>query len=256
MITHSFSHPEIGFFNDVYRDMMRGSASLNSPARGFLMGDMTYSSGFEYAFMGSSVGHLYPPRFLLPAQSINYVECHDNATLFDKVNKVYGYSTPLTLRVIKLINSVVLLSFGVPFIHMGQEIGQSKDNHENTYNEGDYFNQFQVDTRRLHEDMVMSFRNACTLRSTYPFFQCNDPKLIEQCIHFVKLDYGEEIIYTKPLCAPFNEVRLIINNSTSFQEFIAPSQFAILFKDGQIITNPTRFYSFEVSPVDILAIFA
>ena len=43
----------------------------------------------KFALLGSSISYCYPPRFINPNQSINYCECHDNCTLFDKIQTIY-----------------------------------------------------------------------------------------------------------------------------------------------------------------------
>jgi pullulanase/glycogen debranching enzyme len=77
-----------------------------------------------------------------PSEVINYVEAHDNQTLFDINAFRLPQSTPLLerVRVQNLGAAVVLLSQGVPFIHAGQEILRSKSLDRDSYNAGDWFN--------------------------------------------------------------------------------------------------------------------
>ena len=56
-------------------------------------------------------------------------------TLFDKLT----YSNQeedqeILLKRVKLGNAIISTIFGVPFFHMGQEIGLSKNGNDNTYN--------------------------------------------------------------------------------------------------------------------------
>ena len=77
-----------------------------------------------------------------PQETINYVEAHDNQTLFD----LNAYKLPQTtsradrLRVQNLGAAINLLSQGIPFIHAGQEIMRSKSMDRDSYNAGDWFN--------------------------------------------------------------------------------------------------------------------
>ena len=88
----------------------------------------------DYAFHASVLDLSYQPVFKTANQSVNYLECHDNATLYDKllVSNASEDEVSLLERV-SLANSILLLSFGIPFIHMGQEIGLSKEGLDNTY---------------------------------------------------------------------------------------------------------------------------
>ncbi|MGJ7914043.1 pullulanase-type alpha-1,6-glucosidase [Massilia sp. LXY-6] len=77
-----------------------------------------------------------------PSEVINYIEAHDNQTLFDINAFRLPQSTSLAdrVRVQNLGASIVLLSQGVPFIHAGQEILRSKSLDRDSYNAGDWFN--------------------------------------------------------------------------------------------------------------------
>lgn len=77
-----------------------------------------------------------------PVEAINYVEKHDNQTLFDIDAFRLPQSTSLAdrVRVQNLGAAIVLLSQGVPFIHAGQELLRSKSLDRDSYNAGDWFN--------------------------------------------------------------------------------------------------------------------
>ncbi|MDI5788602.1 hypothetical protein PO124_09995 [Bacillus licheniformis] len=60
-----------------------------------------------------------------PAQSINYVECHDNHTF--GINGLMFEEDADTKRLRqRLAVSIVLLSQGVPFLHAGQEFAEQR----------------------------------------------------------------------------------------------------------------------------------
>ena len=112
----------------------------------------------DFAFHASVLNLSYKPIFISANQSLNFIECHDNNTLYDKLlvsNKEEEEKTLLDR--VTLANSILLLSFGIPFIHMGQEIGLSKDGLDNTYNVTNVNN---LDYRLVDErfDMVNRFR--------------------------------------------------------------------------------------------------
>jgi pullulanase-type alpha-1,6-glucosidase len=77
-----------------------------------------------------------------PAETINYVEAHDNQTLFDLNAYKLPSSTSLAdrVRVQNLGAAINMLSQGVPFFHAGQEILRSKSLDRDSYNAGDWFN--------------------------------------------------------------------------------------------------------------------
>ena len=147
------------FFNDAYRDIIKGPSSpFNLHEKGFICGNTDYKFGVDYAFHACVLNLSYQPMFINANQSLNYLECHDNNTLFDKllVSNANEEEKTLLDRV-ALGNAILLLSFGIPLIHMGQEIGQSKDGLDNTYKTLGVNN---LDYRLVDErfDMVNRFR--------------------------------------------------------------------------------------------------
>ena len=77
-----------------------------------------------------------------PAEVVNYVENHDNATLYD--NHVWklprGTPTAERARVQALGLAVVAFSQGVAYFHAGGEMLRSKSLDRNSYDSGDNFN--------------------------------------------------------------------------------------------------------------------
>ena len=157
--------PEFAFFNDSYRDIVKGPSSpFNLNEKGYICGNTSYQFGLDYAFHAGVLKLSYEPMFETANQSLNYLECHDNNTLYDKliVSNAHEEEKMLLDRV-SLANSILLLSFGVPFLHMGQEIGLSKDGLDNTYKTLSVNN---MDYRLVDErfDMVNRFRMMNILR--------------------------------------------------------------------------------------------
>jgi pullulanase len=77
-----------------------------------------------------------------PGETINYIEAHDNQTLFD----LNAYKLPVAtsmadrVRVQNLGAAITMLSQGVPFFHAGQDILRSKSMDRDSYDAGDWFN--------------------------------------------------------------------------------------------------------------------
>ena len=77
-----------------------------------------------------------------PGETINYVEAHDNPTLFD----LNAYKLPTAtsiadrVRVQNLGAAINMFSQGIPFFHAGQDMLRSKSMDRDSYNAGDWFN--------------------------------------------------------------------------------------------------------------------
>lgn len=94
-------------------------------------------TGAQVDYNGQPAGYTADPQ-----EIINYIEAHDNETLFDVIQFKAPLSTSMAdrVRMQALGYSIVLLGEGVPFIHAGAEILRSKSLDRNSYNSGDWFN--------------------------------------------------------------------------------------------------------------------
>ncbi len=77
-----------------------------------------------------------------PQETINYIEAHDNETLFDTIQYKAPIATSMEerVRMQNLGNSILLFAQGVPFVHAGQDMLRSKSTDRNSYDAGDWFN--------------------------------------------------------------------------------------------------------------------
>ncbi len=77
-----------------------------------------------------------------PDEVVNYVDAHDNETLFDTITFKVPSSLPMDerVRLNTLALSTTALSQGVSFWHAGAELLRSKSLDRDSYNSGDWFN--------------------------------------------------------------------------------------------------------------------
>ncbi|WP_343731793.1 alpha-1,6-glucosidase domain-containing protein [Duganella sp.] len=171
----------IGSFNDRIRDTLRGGGCCDSGAallsqQGLINGVYDDPNGHssqtrddllrlgdlaKVALSGTLRDYRFTDRFGVlrknaeidyfgqqagfaaqPSETINYVEAHDNQTLFDINAFRLPPGTPLAerVRVQNLGAAFTVLSQGVPFLHAGQEILRSKSLDRDSYDAGDWFN--------------------------------------------------------------------------------------------------------------------
>ena len=167
-ILNAFKMPDVAFFNDAYRDIVRGPSGFGKNEAGYMLGNLNYKEGFKFALLGSCVEFCYQKRFLSANQSINYVECHDNGTLYDKIKSTLpDIEEEEVLKIINSINGTIALSFGVPFYHAGQEIGLTKFGEDNTYNKGDKYNKFDWALLDKRYDMYLYFKSMLVFRNEH-----------------------------------------------------------------------------------------
>lgn len=105
-------------------------------------GNLRELSAIDYA--GQPAGYVAEP-----GEVVNYVENHDNHTLFDISALRLPADTPIEerARVQVLGTALVAFSQGVAYLHAGQEILRSKSLDRNSYDSGDWFNRLDWSLR-------------------------------------------------------------------------------------------------------------
>jgi len=166
-MTNSRFMPNIAFFNDRFRELIKGGTFNN--ILGYAMGGQVKRSDLYYLYTGSSLD-----KYLLssPTQSLNYVECHDNHTFYDRIKLLNKDLTEEQIKdYARLAMGVVILSQGMPFIHAGQEFLRTKQGVENSYRHPDSINEIDWELRDKHQDLVNTTKDLITLRKTYKVFR-------------------------------------------------------------------------------------
>ena len=128
-MNNSFKMPKIAFFNDYFRNVLKEK---------YLHGKYCDNN----IIFNLIKGYYYKDgTFLSPNQSINYLECHDNYTLFDNfVVKSPSLTYDNIRDFTKLGLALNVLSTGICFIHAGMEKGRTKKLYDNSYNLNDEYN--------------------------------------------------------------------------------------------------------------------
>ena len=233
--------PDIGFFNDTFRDVIKGH-TFDLGEKGYCCGNINNLDAVEYVMKASVVNSPYRRRFDYPHQSINYVECHDNHTLFDKlVVSNNDEDDDVLLERIKLANAMVMLSFGVPFFHMGQEIGQSKFGLGNSYNVIKVNN---MSWKLLDErfDMASYFHLIALLRrQKLPFLKVDNPSDVAQMFRFKK--WGNDLLCmtsdNRPELLPYKKIVILFNPTNETKQYELNDYYAYisLRNDKSFIKN-------------------
>ncbi|HEX6289918.1 MAG TPA: pullulanase-type alpha-1,6-glucosidase [Herpetosiphonaceae bacterium] len=121
----------------LYQDQIR--VGLAGNLRDYLFTDRTGATvkGSDVDYNGSPTGYTLDPQ-----ETINYVEAHDNQTLFDIIQTKAPLDATIDerVRMHNLGMDLVALTQGVPFFQAGQDMLRSKSLDRNSYNSGDWFN--------------------------------------------------------------------------------------------------------------------
>ena len=132
----------IAFFNDYFRNVISGQMHSGSS---FVSGNKIKPSELCDLLCKAS-SNIMP--FVDYNQSINYIECHDNYTFYDKCKYMFKIDNDDSIiDYCKLGLGLVLISNGIRLIHAGQELMRTKNGHDNSYNLSDHIN--QVDFNKI-----------------------------------------------------------------------------------------------------------
>jgi pullulanase len=185
--------PGISQFNDGIRDGIKGSV-FNASEKGFAQGNSSAASTVRAGIVGnvayssSVIGAWITSD---PGQSTNYVEAHDNLTLFDKLKtSMPGASDATRQKVFTLASSIAILAQGSTFIHAGQEFMRTKGGNDNSYQSGDAVNALKWQLRETNSSVVGYFKGLLALRKNHPAFRMTTATQVRSSLKFTGAPSG------------------------------------------------------------------
>lgn len=230
----------ISHFNDLFRDKLKGNI-FDITSQGFCNGN-SEEKDYCKLLVSGSIKDFYPIGgvFQDPYQSVNYVECHDNHTLWDKLL----YANPTESETEKalmhrLATTMTLLSQGIPFIHAGQEFFRTKNGVENSYCSLDDVNKLDWKRKALHMDNVDYLKSVIQIRKKFEVFRFLTSDLVRKNIHI--LDTPTDIVayMMKGIEGTF----VIAHNGGKVdKEIVLPSKgsWKVYVESDQASTNPLK----------------
>ncbi len=196
----------IGMFNDDIRDTIKGSVFYDDHL-GFVNGGTHLENALRYGITGA-VAHPQvdydaygsKPWAKEPGQSINYVSCHDNYTLWDKLSVSCPEASEEKKKAMnRLCAAIVFTSQGVPFIQAGEEflrskpLPEKKGFAENSYNMPDEVNSIKWDNIHEYPDMIAYYKGLMELRKAHPVFRMQSEAEMTQNLCFLS-DTPENVV--------------------------------------------------------------
>ena len=231
--------PMISFFNDYFRNKLRG-IDANS---GYIMGESLSKNEIFKLIKG----YYYNNRkFVMVNQSINYVECHDNYTLYDLIRmKKPQYASNQIIDYIKLSLGLVILSAGIPFIHAGEELFRSKNFIDNSYNESDDINGIDwfssLNVSETLKDLLILRRKMFALT-------CCEVVDMDK---YMKLDASFALPQIRFLSKNGEVYQMILsNNYEKHTKFLAPGSI-LVFDGTRIVEKAVQSYTIDKPSITI-----
>jgi pullulanase len=110
-----------------------------------------------------------------PLEAVNYVACHDNHTLWDRLwlttRNDRNVSDADRRLMDRLAAALVLTSQGIPFLEGGQDLLRTKHGEWNSYDKPDSVNAIDWQWKRDHLEVFAYYRHLIALRKAHPIFR-------------------------------------------------------------------------------------
>ncbi len=190
-----FKLDRVAAFSDDIRDALKGSV-FDHKDRGFVSGKNNTEESIKFGIVAATqhpqvnyanVNYSKERWAAEPSQCINYPECHDNHTLWDRLlSSNPDDSEETRIKMHKLAQTMVLTSQGIPFLHAGTEFLRTKKGVENSYNSPDSINEMDWSRKLKYQKVNDYFRQIIALRRNHPAFRLATTDLIQKNLTFVE----------------------------------------------------------------------
>lgn len=237
--------PDIAQFNDKFRDTIKGN-TFYLYDKGYVLGNEHYYVEAKEVITGS-VGIDKEGSGLLsnPSQSVNYVECHDNHTLWDKLlSCLPDMDELLHIKYHRLATGLIILSQGIPFLHSGQEFFRTKRGDGNSYKSPDHINRLDWNRKQLYSDNVNYIKGLIQIRKQFPCFRLKTGDAIRNYIQNLPLPIPLIGYSIQNENHDIREVLLLINPTRSKQSIQIPDgKWSVLVDDEKVEISSKQLVS-------------
>jgi pullulanase len=257
----------IAAFSDEIRDGLKGHVFTPSE-KGFISGKHDLAESVRFGIVGgvfhpqinyNKVNYTKAPWAVEPNQTVVYTSCHDNHTLWDRLeiaNPTVSVQDRTSMQ--KLAIGIVLTSQGISFLHAGCEFLRTKNGVENSYESPDAINQMDW-VRKDANSMVMDYvQKLIQLRKTHPAFRLGNAADIRQHITFSK-DPKEGLIefsIEKAPNEPWKYIHIMINGTDKDQNVSFPyADWRTIVDDQNVFLMPNAGFkgrSAKIKPFSML----
>ena len=258
---------DFAVFSDEIRDGIKGHWA-NHEDKGFASGKPGMKESVKFGIVAGTehpqlnykeVNYTKSSRSNGPWQSINYVACHDDLTLWDKLkvstNKPQGDLTSMHL----LANTIVLTSQGIPFLHAGAEFLRTKNGDSNSYKSPDAINKIDWRLKTKNNEVYQYYRQLIQMRKDHPVFRLNTTEEIQNRLTFTDT---QELLIAYQLDGSnlhgesWNKVYIAFNGSDKKQTITLPAgKWETVLFNGEF-SNSTATEKIIINPKTALILKA
>jgi pullulanase len=244
---------KIAAFSDDMRDGLKGSV-FDAPDKGFASGKKGMEETIKFGIVAatkhpqinySKVNYSKEPWANEPFQCINYAECHDNHTLWDRLLNSNPKDTEGDrIKMHQLAQTIVLTSQGIPFLHAGTEFLRTKKGVENSFDKPDDINELDWSRKLRYNSVFTYFKNLVALRRKHPAFRMGSTDLIAKNLQFLPQNTqnteGGIVAYTlngKAVGDKWKNIVVIFNANTTMKTVDIPKGKWKVVLDGTQVSE-------------------
>ncbi|MDK6805956.1 type I pullulanase [Aerococcus sp. UMB7834] len=234
----------ISFFNDRFRDALRGNDFEEGQDTGFISNKKHMEFQIVENLKGSQTLNGVDYHFHSPQQLIQYCAVHDNWTLWDKLaitrsHEVVGFRRRRQL----LANTLIALTEGIPFFHSGQEFLRSKLNLRNTYNAPVEINALDWDKRDEETEAVTYLKDLLDYRKKHEVFRLTSFASIYDHLEILRAD--SQIIIAVYQAA--DRQILVAYNASKYKQLVSLPEgtWKLRASEGQFFTDEAILETYQ-----------
>jgi len=235
--------PQIGHFNDRFRDSIKGKTSHDEAGvGGFITGDLKHTDTLCSSLTASVVKYGHSDKmFDEPYQSVNYLECHDNHTLYDKIRIVHPEEDVEISKARQRLGAfIIMVSQGISFLHAGQEFLRTKDFDHNSYKSSDEVNKIDWDLKDGAFIEVRYVKELIALRKAFKPFRFNTKREIKKHVKVTKINEGfvkYQIKNVSDYC-DYSEIDVYINGTDRDLQLSISGEYDLYALDNRASSTP------------------
>ncbi|MCX8130214.1 MAG: type I pullulanase [Clostridia bacterium] len=233
----------IAVFSDEIRDGLKGNV-FNLTDNGFVSGKQDMEETIKFGVVASTKHpQINYEKVIIskasyakdPTQTVTYASCHDNNTLWDKLQiSNPNDSEESRIKMDKLAQAIVFTSQGIPFMKSGEEFLITKQKVSDSVRSPDNINQLDWSRKATYKDIYEYYKGLITMRKTHPAFRMLTTEDVQKNLVFM-----ENI--------PKNMVGYTLNNNANGDTW---NTIAVLYnanKDDKEITLPADDWNIVVN---------
>jgi pullulanase len=231
---HTAQMPGVSAFSDDIRDGLKGSVFVHDE-RAFVSGKPGREEDVKFGVVASiqhpqlnydSVSYSEGPWATHPTQTVTYVSCHDNHTLWDRLAiSCEGEPEAERIKMHKLALATVLSSQGISFLHAGSEFLRTKNGVENSYESPDSINQIDWARKANYAGVHAYVKGLIALRKAHPAFRMTTKEQVQEHLKFLEVAQANLVAYTISGNANGDEwanILVVLNGNADYQTVDIP----------------------------------